>query len=106
MQCRISLCDDVIERIVQHACAMRIQLTFGRRMFRHATLAEFAPLRRRLVGALNADELDELSSSPLVRCEWRCEPQSWVDEFDANHQAFHTILAEVRDGLWKQGVLS
>ena len=96
----ICLPRDVVDMIVEHACAMRIQGAFVRRKFRHARLARFAPLRRRLLAALDLDELNDLSSSALVRREWRCEPQSWIDEFDADQHTLHTLVAEVRSGLW------
>lgn len=92
---------DVVELIVRHASAMRIQAVFRIHMYRHAKKRAFARLRRVISSSLNGPQFDELSRQSLVRREWRCDPNAWIEEFVTNPRLFHIVLAEVRQDLWR-----
>ena len=93
--------DEVWDLIHTHAAALTLQAMVRRRIrprlfFGHATHASWPSLRRLLL--CHSDALRGLYPYPLVRKEWRSEPESWLcdDAFDLS-----CLLGEAtQHGLW------
>ena len=86
---------DVVELILQHRAASRIQRTFRTLAYRHVREHEWRRVRRDLLRCLRVAQFDTLQRNSRIRREWTHELASWRCGDEAIE-----IHAEVVAGWW------
>jgi len=89
--------EDVLLLIRDHGRAMRIQSAVRRRQQRHSLLPVWPHLLSHLSSVCSPSSLSVLQSNPLVRREWRTEPESWLL---CSEEEVDEIVREVKRGVW------
>lgn len=87
--------DDIIELIVHHAMAMRIQRALRWMATRYARSSRWKELRMLILSRTHGSmDLGILMSRAWVRREWVVEPDSWVYSLKFSSADVNDIVAE------------
>ena len=89
---------ELVELVVLHCSAMRIQRIFRKHQFSHARLPIWGLLRARLCASMRRHQFDDLQRNAAVRKEWKNEPESWMDADKATLECIHDEVCKLK--LW------